>query len=150
MSAKTAATAKTSPSTFSQSGAWTGVVSVLAKTKLQQQSGESDGRDDHQGERAEERGTAGVDHHQSEREQEQSGGNDGPAAWLGRGGRVGSGVGQGVPSQVIQGGAQVFKWAGDRLLLLQFALRQLLCCLQCICGFHLHIRLHARSFPVGL
>jgi hypothetical protein len=29
---------------------------------------------------------------------------------LGRGGRVGSGVGQGIPSQVIQGRARGFQW----------------------------------------
>jgi len=85
---------------------------VLAEAKLQQESGESDRGHHHQGERAGEGGAAGIDDDQSEREQEQSGGNDRPAArlplWLGlgRGGRVGSGVGQGVPSQVIQGGAR--------------------------------------------
>jgi len=90
---------------------------VLAKTKLQEEGGESDSRYHHQGERAGKSGPAGVDHHQCEREEKQSGGNDGPAAglplWrgleLGRGGRVGSGVGQGVPSQVIQGGVRGFK-----------------------------------------
>ncbi len=86
---------------------------VFAKTQLQQQSGESDGRHDHQGDRAGESGTAGIDHHQSEREQEKSGGNNAPAAGLRlgleRGGRVGSDVGQGVPSQVIQGGERSFQ-----------------------------------------
>jgi hypothetical protein len=96
---------------------------VLAKTQLQQESCESDGRHDDQGQRTVERGAASVDHHQSEREQEQSGGDDSPAArlrlWRGRGGRVGSGVGQGVPSQVIQGGVWRFKWAGSGLLTLR-------------------------------
>ena len=92
---------------------------VLAKAQLQQECGESDGRHDHESERTGERGPAGVDHHQSEREQKQSGGNDGPAArlplWLGlgRGGRVGSGIGQGIPSQVIQGEVRGFQWEGE-------------------------------------
>ena len=93
-------------------------VRVLAQAELQQESGESDRRYDNEGERTGKSGTAGVDHHQSEREQEQSGGDDRPAARLGLGlgprGRVGSGVGQGVPSQVIQGGAQGFQMGGIR------------------------------------
>jgi hypothetical protein len=44
------------------------VAHVFAQTKLQQESGESDSRHDHQREWAGESGTAGVDHHQSERE----------------------------------------------------------------------------------
>ncbi len=82
---------------------------VFAETQLQEQSGESDGSDDDKGERAEERGAAGVDHHQSQCEKEQTGSHDAPAAGLGRGNRVGSGVGQGLPFQVIQGGSRVFK-----------------------------------------
>jgi hypothetical protein len=84
---------------------------VLAKAQLQQQRCESNGGNDDQGKRTVERGAAGVDHYHSEREQEQSGGDDGPPArlWLGRGRRVGSGVGQGVPSQVIQVGVWRFK-----------------------------------------
>lgn len=42
---------------------------ILAKPKLEQESGESDGGYNHESERTGKRGTAGVDHHQSEREQ---------------------------------------------------------------------------------
>ena len=83
---------------------------IFAQTQLQQEGGQSDRGHNHQSQRTEECGTAGVDHHQSEREEQQTGGNDAPAAGLGRGGRVGSGIGQGFPSQVIQGRVRVFKW----------------------------------------
>jgi len=43
---------------------------VFAETELQQNSGQPDGSDDDQGERAKERGMAGVDDHHSECEQE--------------------------------------------------------------------------------
>lgn len=89
---------------------------VFAKTKFEQESGESDGRHHDQRQRAEERGPAGVDHDQSEREQQESRGDDAPAAglgrqiWLGLGrDRIGRGVRQGIPFQVIQGGARGFK-----------------------------------------
>ena len=45
-------------------------VHIFAETNLHQKSGQSDGSDDDQGERAEKRRMARVDHHQSEREQE--------------------------------------------------------------------------------
>lgn len=87
-------------------------VRVIAQPELQQESGEPDGGYDDQGQRTIKSGAAGVDDHQSEREQEESGGDDGPAArlrlWLG--GRVGCSVRQGVPSQVIQGRVWRFKW----------------------------------------
>ena len=91
MSARTAAMAKASPSTLSQSGARTSCwrlplrllgAQIFSQTKLQQESGESDGRDHDQGERTGERGAAGVDDDQREREQKQSGGDDAPAAGL--------------------------------------------------------------------
>ena len=82
---------------------------LRAKTKLQEKSRESDGRDDNQGEWTVEGRAGGVDYHQSEGEEQQSGGNNAPAPGLERRDRVGSGVGHGVPSQVIQGGVRVFK-----------------------------------------
>ena len=94
------------------------IAHILAKAQLQEQSGETDSRHHYHGERAGESGSAGVDHDQREREQKQSGGNDAPAAglrrWLGLrdGGRVGSGVGQGIPSQVIQGGLRSLQMRG--------------------------------------
>ena len=78
---------------------------VLAKPKLEQESGESNGGHNHESERAGKRRTAGVDHDQSEREQEQAGGDDAPPPRFRFWSRVGSGVRQGVPFQVIQGGA---------------------------------------------
>lgn len=123
---------------------------LRAKTKLQEKSRESDGRDNNQGEWTGEGRAARVDHHESQGEEQQSGGNDGPAPGLGRGGRVGSGVGQGVPSQVIQGGVRVFQIKRNRLSFLQLPLSQIFCRCQCICGLDLYIRLHSRSFPVGL
>ena len=86
MSATTAPTAKTTPNTFSQSGAWTGRAQVFAEAELQQESGESDGRDHDQRQRAGEGATAGVDDDQRQGKQQQAGGEDGPAAWLGRAG----------------------------------------------------------------
>jgi len=83
----------------------------FAKAKLQEKRRKSDGRDHNQGEWTREGRTAGIDHHESESEQQESGGNDAPAPGLGRGNRVGSGVRQGVPSQVIQGGVLVFKYS---------------------------------------
>jgi len=74
---------------------------VSAKTKLKQESSEPDGRHHHQGKWTGERATAGVDHDQSQCEKEQARGNDGPAARLRRGRRIGRGW-QGS-SQVIQG-----------------------------------------------
>ncbi len=123
---------------------------LRAKTKLQEKSGESDGRHHDQGEWAGEGRAARVDHHQSQGEEQQSGGDDAPALGLGCWGRVGSGVGQGVPSQVIQGGVRVFQIKRNRLSFLQFPLGQTFCPCQCIGGLDLYIRLHSRSFPVGL
>ena len=82
---------------------------LFAKTKLQEKRRESDGRDDNQREWTIKGRTAGIDHHESESEEQQSGCNDAPAPGLGRGHRVGRGVRQGVPSQVIQGGVRVFQ-----------------------------------------
>jgi hypothetical protein len=69
---------------------------ILAETELQQESGESDGGYDDQGERTGESAAAGVDDDQGEREKKEAGGEDGPASGRRRGARVGSGVGQGV------------------------------------------------------
>jgi hypothetical protein len=123
---------------------------LRAKTKLQEKSRESDGRDNNQGEWTGEGRAARVDHHESQGEEQQSGGNDAPAPGLGSGARVGSGVGQGVPSQVIQGGVRVFQIKRNRLSFRQFPLSQIFCRCQCICRLDLYIRLHSRSFPVGL
>ena len=81
---------------------------IFAETEFEQECGQSNGSDDDKSERAEERGTAGVDHHQSERYQQQTCGNDAPAAGLGRAGRIGSVVGQGVQS-LIQGRGRSFQ-----------------------------------------
>ena len=120
---------------------------ILAKAKLQQERGKSDGRDDDQGERAGESGAAGINHHQSEREEQEPGGNDTPTAGLGCG--IGGGVGQGVPPQVIQGGVRVFQIERGRLLRRQSLLGQLFCRDQRISGLHPHIRFDSRPFPVG-
>jgi hypothetical protein len=59
-------------------------ISISAQTQLRQQSGESDGGHDDQGERTGKRRAAGVDDDQSEREQEEAGGQNAPAAGLPR------------------------------------------------------------------
>ena len=88
---------------------------IFAETEFEQESGQSNGSDDDKSERAEERGTAGVDHHQSECDQQQTCGNDAPAAGLGRAGRIGSGVGQGVPSPYTGQRAKFSNGLGFRL-----------------------------------
>jgi len=97
-------------------GADTGA-DIFAKTKFQQESGEPDGGHYDQCQRAEECGAAGVDHNQGERKQKQSGSDDAPAAGLllrlGRRDRVGSGIGQEVPSKLYRAERGAFKsWAG--------------------------------------
>ena len=91
---------------------------IFAETEFEQESGQSNGSDDDKSERAEKRGTAGVDYHQSECDQQQTCGNNAPAAGLGRAGRIGSGVGQGVPS-LIQGRGRSFQmgWVSGFLTL---------------------------------
>jgi hypothetical protein len=55
---------------------------VFAQAKLEQESGDSDGRHDDQCEWTVESGTAGVDHHECKRQKKESRGNDAPAAGL--------------------------------------------------------------------
>jgi len=80
-----------------------------AQAQLQQESRQPNGSDDDQCERTEEGRPASVDHYEGEGGEQQTRGNDTPAAWLGHWDRVGSGIGQEVSSQVIQGEARVFK-----------------------------------------
>jgi hypothetical protein len=88
---------------------------AFTQTQLQEQCGESDGGDYHQGERTEEGGTAGVDHHQGKRKQKQTCRNDTPAARLRRGARIGRGIGQGVRPKLYRSEDEVFKWISESI-----------------------------------
>jgi hypothetical protein len=75
---------------------------ILAQPELQEKSSKADGCDYYQSQWAEERGAARVDHHQGEGEQEQSCGEDRPAARTSACVRIGSGVGQGIPLKLYR------------------------------------------------
>jgi hypothetical protein len=81
------------------------------QAELQQECGKSDSRYDDQRQRTEESAAACVENDQSESEQQESGGEDGPARRLGRSGRVGSGVGQESVPKLYRGGERVFNSA---------------------------------------
>lgn len=104
-------------------GAWD---AVSAEAELEEEGGEADGGYDDQGEGTVEGAVAGVDDDQGEGEEEQGRGEDGPAAWWGRRGRLGSGVWQGVPLQWLysvggafsngSAGGQAYRLAGEGCL----------------------------------
>ena len=71
---------------------------IFAEAELEEEGGHADGGYYDQGQGAGEGAAAGVDDDQGQGEEEQGRGEDGPAAWWGRGGRLGSGVWQGVPA----------------------------------------------------
>ena len=95
------------PEGSADGGSWD---AVSAEAELEEEGGQADGGYYDQGEGAVEGAVAGVDDDQGQGEEEQGRGEDGPAAWWGRRGRLGSGVWQGVPlPMVIQGEGGVFK-----------------------------------------